>query len=57
MARAVKFETYGGIDVLEVVEVEQPVPGPGEVVVRVKATRSIRVRRRFERVSCTPDGR
>jgi NADPH:quinone reductase-like Zn-dependent oxidoreductase len=38
MARAVKFETYGGIDVLEVVEVEQPVPGPGEVVVRVKAT-------------------
>jgi hypothetical protein len=29
MARAVKFETYGGIDVLEVVEVEQPVPRAG----------------------------
>lgn len=35
--RAVRFDTYGGIDVLEVREVDDPVPGPGEVVVAVKA--------------------
>ena len=37
MSRAVKFNQYGGIDVLQVVEVEQPVPGPGQVLVNVKA--------------------
>src|SRR5215470_16984535 len=37
MPRAVRFEEYGGIDVLQVVEVPQPVPGPGQVLVRVKA--------------------
>jgi NADPH:quinone reductase-like Zn-dependent oxidoreductase len=37
MPRAVKFDKYGGIDVLQVVEVGRPVPGPGEVLVRVKA--------------------
>jgi NADPH:quinone reductase-like Zn-dependent oxidoreductase len=37
MPRAVRFDHYGGVDVLEVVEVERPVPGPGEVLVRVKA--------------------
>jgi NADPH:quinone reductase-like Zn-dependent oxidoreductase len=36
--KAVRFNEYGGIDVLEVVEVPDPVPGDGEVVVRVKAT-------------------
>ena len=35
MPRAVRFDRYGGSDVLEVVEVDQPHPGPGEVVVRV----------------------
>jgi NADPH:quinone reductase-like Zn-dependent oxidoreductase len=35
--RAVRFKTYGGVDVLEVVSVPDPVPGPGEVLVRVKA--------------------
>ncbi|MEI9988929.1 MAG: NADP-dependent oxidoreductase [Rhizomicrobium sp.] len=37
MSRAVRFDTYGGIDVLRVVEVDRPVPGPGQVLVRVKA--------------------
>jgi NADPH:quinone reductase-like Zn-dependent oxidoreductase len=37
MPRAVRFDKYGGIDVLQVVEVERPVPGPGQVLVRVKA--------------------
>jgi NADPH:quinone reductase-like Zn-dependent oxidoreductase len=37
MAQAVRFDEYGGIDVLKVVEVPDPVPGPGEVSVRVKA--------------------
>jgi len=34
---AVRFDEHGGIDVLRVVEVDRPVPGPGEVPVRVKA--------------------
>src|ERR1700742_931272 len=38
MSRAVRFDHYGGIDVLQVVDVPDPVPGPGEVLVRVKAT-------------------
>ncbi|HMJ36716.1 MAG TPA: NADP-dependent oxidoreductase [Baekduia sp.] len=37
MPRAVRFDRYGGVEVLEVVEVERPVPGPGEVLVRVAA--------------------
>jgi NADPH:quinone reductase-like Zn-dependent oxidoreductase len=37
MPRAVRFEGYGGIDVLEVVEVERPEPGRGQVLVRVRA--------------------
>lgn len=38
MPQAVRFDQYGGIDVLRVVDVERPVPGPGQVLVRVKAT-------------------
>ena len=34
--RAVRFDRYGGIDVLDVVEVPAPVPGPGQLLVRVK---------------------
>ncbi len=37
MPRAVRFDKYGGIEVLQVVEVERPTPGPGKVLVRVKA--------------------
>lgn len=37
MPRVVRFEQFGGTDVLRVVEVERPVPGEGEVVVRVHA--------------------
>src|ERR1700734_1535574 len=37
MPRAVRFDQYGGLEVLKVVEVERPSPGPGKVLVRVKA--------------------
>ena len=37
MPHAVKFDRYGGIDVLRVVEVDQPVPGPKQVLIRMKA--------------------
>src|SRR5437588_2023406 len=35
--RAVRFDNYGGIDVLEVRDVEDPVPARGEVLVAVRA--------------------
>ena len=35
--KAVRFDSYGDIDALKVVEVDPPVAGPGHVVVRVKA--------------------
>jgi NADPH:quinone reductase-like Zn-dependent oxidoreductase len=35
--KAVQFDEYGGVDVLEVREVEDPVAGPGEVLVAVRA--------------------
>jgi NADPH:quinone reductase-like Zn-dependent oxidoreductase len=37
MPAAVRFDRYGGIDVLDVVEVEPPTPADGQVVVRVRA--------------------
>lgn len=37
MPRAVRFDAYGDVDVLEVVDVERPSPGPGEALIRVKA--------------------
>src|SRR5258708_40355391 len=37
MPRAVRYDEFGGIDVLRVDEVERPVPGVGQVLVRVKA--------------------
>jgi NADPH:quinone reductase len=37
MPRAVRFDHYGGADVLYIAEVDAPTPGPGEVVVAVQA--------------------
>jgi NADPH:quinone reductase-like Zn-dependent oxidoreductase len=37
MPLAVRFDEYGDVDVLKVVEVARPVPGPGQVVVKVIA--------------------
>jgi NADPH:quinone reductase-like Zn-dependent oxidoreductase len=37
MPQAVRFDQYGDVDVLEVVDVPAPEPGDGEAVVRVKA--------------------
>ena len=36
--KAVRFDRYGSVDVLDVVEVEDPTAGEGQVVVRVAAT-------------------
>jgi NADPH:quinone reductase-like Zn-dependent oxidoreductase len=37
MTKAVRFDSYGDVDVLEVRDVEKPVPASGEVLVAVKA--------------------
>ena len=37
MPKAVRYDNYGGVDVLNVVDVPRPVPGPGQVLVQVKA--------------------
>jgi NADPH:quinone reductase-like Zn-dependent oxidoreductase len=37
MPKAVRFDEYGGIDVLRVEEVQRPAPGTGQVLVEVKA--------------------
>jgi NADPH:quinone reductase-like Zn-dependent oxidoreductase len=37
MSRAVRLNEYGGLDVLQVVDVSDPIPGPGEALVRVRA--------------------
>ena len=61
--KAVRFDEYGGVDVLEVREVEDPVTGPGQVLVAVKAAAinpgeiSIREGRLHERFPATfPSG-
>src|SRR5690349_13989844 len=35
--KAVRFDEYGGIDVLQMREVPRPEPGPGQVLVAVRA--------------------
>ncbi|HEX3618245.1 MAG TPA: NADP-dependent oxidoreductase [Solirubrobacteraceae bacterium] len=37
MSRAVRFEQYGGIDVLNVDDVDPPEPGDGQILLRVRA--------------------
>jgi NADPH:quinone reductase-like Zn-dependent oxidoreductase len=37
MSKAVQFDSYGDVDVLEVRDVPRPVPGAGEVLVEVRA--------------------
>jgi Zn-dependent alcohol dehydrogenase len=37
VVKAVRFDRSGGVNVLEVVDVPRPEPGPGEVLVAVKA--------------------
>ena len=37
MSKAVQFDSYGGVDVLEVRDVPRPVPEAGEVLVEVRA--------------------
>ncbi len=37
MPKAVRFDRYGAVEVLQVVDVERPVPGRREVLVRVRA--------------------
>ena len=37
MPKAVRYDEFGGIEVLRVEEVERPVPGDGQVLVRVNA--------------------
>ena len=36
--KAVRFHEFGGLDVLRVEEVDDPRPGPGEVLVRIRAS-------------------
>jgi len=56
MPKAVRFEEYGGVDVLHVVDVPRPEPGPGQVLVRVKAAGINPARPRSAPVCCTPAG-
>jgi NADPH:quinone reductase-like Zn-dependent oxidoreductase len=37
MTKAVRYDEFGGIEVLRVEEVDRPVPGDGKVMVRVNA--------------------
>ena len=37
MPEAVRFDRYGGIEVLHVAQVQRPAPGPGQVLVAVRA--------------------
>ena len=37
MPKAVRFDAYGGVEVLEVRDVPRPQPGPGQVLVAVRA--------------------
>ena len=49
MPKAVRFEEYGGVEVLNVVEVPMPEPGPGQVLVGVRPPASTREKPRSAR--------
>ena len=36
--KAVRFHEFGGLDVLRLEEIDDPVPGPGEVSIRIRAS-------------------
>ena len=57
MPQAVRFDRYGGIDVLDVVEVEPQAPGEGEVLVRVKAAGINPGEASIRKGGCTSAGR
>jgi NADPH:quinone reductase-like Zn-dependent oxidoreductase len=47
--KAVRFDEYGGVDVLKVVDVPRPAPEAGRVLVQVKRRGSTRARPRSAR--------
>ncbi|RJG42902.1 zinc-binding dehydrogenase [Mesorhizobium sp. DCY119] len=55
--KAVQLSRFGGPDVLEIIEVPAPVPAPGEVLVRVRASgvNFFEVLMRRDRYAVTPD--
>ena len=50
--KAVRFHEYGDPSVLRYEDVEQPVPGAGQVLIQVAATRSTGSTATSARVSC-----
>ena len=57
MPKAVRFDEYGDVDVLRVVDVEHPVPRPGQVLIRVRAAGINPGEAAIRRGSCTIGGR
>lgn len=56
MSNAVRYRSFGGPEVLEVVEIERPAPGPGDVLVEVFSA-GVNPVESFERRGEAPDGR
>ena len=55
MAKAVRFDHYGGRDVLYIAEVDVPHPSAGEVVVQVRAAGVNPGEAAIARAGCTSD--
>jgi hypothetical protein len=56
MPRAVRFNQYGGLEVLQVVEVDRPIRGRGGSLSGSRLRASIRVRPRSEKESLPTGG-